>query len=57
LITELAQAVPDEAAALAASMRRQGVAGEITTIRVDVLARHCRDLLSRILPGPLRGET
>lgn len=53
---ELAQVLPDEASALGASMRRQGVAGEITAILVDALAKRCRDVLSRILREPFRNE-
>lgn len=47
-LMELAQVLPDEAAALGASLRGLTAAGETLGILIDSIGRHCREVLSRL---------
>lgn len=47
-LAELTQALPDEAAALATSLRGQIGAGEILGVLVDAVAKQCREVLGRL---------
>lgn len=53
-LRELAQALPDEAAALRGTLRRQDAPGENLGILVDALTKHCREVLSRLDALPER---
>jgi hypothetical protein len=47
-LMELTQVLPDEAAALGASLRGLTAAGETLGILVDAVDRQCREVLSRL---------
>lgn len=54
MLTGLAQVLPDEAAALGASLRGLTAAGETSGVRVDAIDRQCRDVLNRLAAAPER---
>lgn len=53
-LTEMTQVLPDEAAALAASLRRLTVAGEILGNLVDAIDRQCREVRGHLAAAPER---
>lgn len=54
LLMELTQVLPDEAAALGASLRGLTAAGETLGILVDAIDRQCREVRSRLAAAPAR---
>ena len=54
LLMELTQVLPDEAAALCASLRGLTAARETLGALVDAIARQCREVLSRLAATPER---
>lgn len=51
---ELAQVLPDEAAALGASLRGSMAAGETLGVLVDAVNRQCREVRGRLAAAPER---
>jgi len=49
---ELTQVLPDEAAALGASLRGLTAPGESLGILVDAIDRQCREVLGRLAAAP-----
>jgi len=47
-LAEMAQVLPDEAAALGATLRKRVAAGQTLVALVDALAKHCREVLGRL---------
>lgn len=54
LLTELTRALPDEAAAVGASLREQPVWGEILGTLIDAIGKQCREVLGRLAAAPAR---
>jgi len=53
-LMELTQVLPDEAAALGASLRGLTAAGETLSVLVDASDRQCRAMRSRLAAAPER---
>ena len=53
-LLELTQVLPDEAAALGASLRGLTTADETLGILVDAIDRQCREMVSRLAAAPAR---